>query len=199
MTVFLFSTASVALTQSADEAPVDIDFDARGRGFHEVLVLLSKTVPVGFQVARDDCREKFDLQQKPSTLEELMVSMVGICPGYSWNFTHGVLSVHPRVHEPSILDVGVAEVALANRNGDEMLDDLFQIESVKMFLRANGLTRDTTTSLKVEQYQPATYSFHFRDESVRNILNALLLHTEKRGWIFYTLSNSETSFSLRYF
>ena len=178
----------------------------KNKNFQDSLVQLSRVynVPIGFQVSDEaespPCKEPIDLDLRDADISQIMDRLILACPTYSWSLAEGAVNVFPSVKEQSVLDVWVANINIKRKGSEKILDAIFDQEEVKRELKSSGSICDTTAAFwegnsKADQ----TYSITFSEKQVRDILNYLIVNTEKRSWIYYRLSNDKTRFSLRFF
>lgn len=176
------------------------------KSFQDILVELSREydVPIGFQVTDDvenpSCKQSTNLYLQNATIDQIMGNVISLCPNYSWSITDEVINIFPAISESSLLDIKVAKIEIKERTSEEILDSLFNLREIKSELESNGLSRDNTTAFwQTESKNDRKYSVTLSDKKIRNILNYLILNTEKKAWIYYRLSNDKTAFSLRFF
>ncbi|HCA59677.1 MAG TPA: hypothetical protein DEP46_17040 [Blastocatellia bacterium] len=182
------------------------DVSAKDMTFREILVQLAQKhdVPIGFYVSQSDepasCRESVSLVLARARIAEVMTSLTAICPVYTWKIVANAVNVVPVARQDSLLDLIVHRVEVKDLTGQEILDMLFELDEVKQGLAKSGLTRDTTIPFWFrEPSDRQRYTFSLENQKISDVLNYIIVNTDERSWIFYSLKSDPTLFSLRFF
>lgn len=178
----------------------------KNKDFQDSLAKLSRTydIPIGFEMSRDDepssCHMRFDTVIKNASVEQIMDHLVSNCPTYSWSITEETVNVYPSTRIRTILDQVIPNMTIEQQTSRNILSDIFDRTDVRAELKASGLTRDATMPFwEHDSERDPKLSTVLTNLSIRGVMNYLITHSERRGWIYYRLSNSPERFSLRFF
>ena len=175
----------------------------RQKPFHEALgeFAFKNHIPIGVQ-STDElenavCAAPFDLEMHDVSIDEIMTAVMVHCPVYAWSIKDNVINVQPAVPEASLLDVHITFLSAENKTTDEILESVIRSREMKSEMRSHDLKRDTSRIFPRNTVVEERYSVQLKDNSVRDILNYLLISTKSRYWVYYRLNASKNFFSVR--
>jgi hypothetical protein len=186
----ILTTSGVVLPQSKDEI-----LDRRVSEFEFIdptSVVLTRLasrsqVPIGMEKVPEinGQAKTIAVRANGDTVRSILDFVVEKDPQYVWQRANSVINVFPRHDKDPMLETIVTRFQVSNVNKQEALELLKNSPEVKTVLTRSSLRENTLLILPGPDGDSLPrFSLELEKSSVRDILNAIMLASNRRSWVF---------------
>lgn len=204
VTLGLLVATSLARPQLEDDKMLDhkiSEFQITEAPTSLVLQRLANTsnVPIGIEAVPEKTGQvrTIDVKLKGATVRSILNHVVEKDTQYNWREAGPAINVFPKHAKDPILETVVARYEVHDVNKEEAIRALENSVEVKRILKRGSLRNRTLKSLPGDSGQGLLrFSLNLKHSSVRNILNAIMLESKSKNWLFFRYGSPRQSFSL---
>lgn len=159
----------------------------------------SSSIPIGIEAAPENAwqTETIAVNMKGATVRNILDFVVEKDPQYVWQPAGSAINVLPKSARDPILETIVRRFEVRNVNKEEAIRALENSIELKRVLMRTALRNRTLKSLPGDsECNLPRFSLHLTNSNVRDILNALMLQSASKDWVFFRHGSKKEFFSL---